>query len=41
MNAENVTCFDSFGVKYTPNEIGKFIGSKNIKTKIYRMQAYG
>ena len=41
MNAENVTHFDSFGVKHTPNKIGKFIGNKNIKTKIYRMQAYG
>ena len=41
MNAEKVTYFDSFGVKRTLNEIGKFIGNKNIQTKIYRMQAYG
>ena len=36
----NVTYFDSFGVKYIPKEIKKFIGNKNIITNIYRIQAY-
>ena len=36
----NVTYFDSFGVEYIPKEIQKFIGNKNIKTNIFRMQAY-
>ena len=39
VNAKNVTCFDSFGVEYTPKEIKKFIGNKNITTNIYRIQA--
>ena len=40
MNAENVTYFDSFGVEHIPKEIRKFIGNKNVKTNIYRIQAY-
>ena len=40
VNAENVTYFDSFGVEHIPKEIRKFIVNKNIKTNIYRMQAY-
>ena len=40
MNVENVTYFDSFGVEYIPNEIRTFIGNKNIKINIYRIQAY-
>ena len=39
-NAENVTYFDSFQVEHIPNEIRKFIGSKNIITNIYRIQSY-
>ena len=39
MNAENVTYFDGFGVKYIPKEIRKSIGNKNIITNIYRIQA--
>ena len=35
VNAENVTYFDSFGVKYIPKEIRKFIGNKNVITNIY------
>ena len=31
--------FDSFGVEHVPNEIEKFIGHKNIKTNIFRIQA--
>ena len=40
MNAENVTYFDGFGVKYIPKEIRKFIRNKTIITIIYRIQAY-
>ena len=40
MNAENVTCFDSFVLEHIPKENRKFTGNKNIITNIYRMQAY-
>ena len=36
----DVTYFDSFGVEYIPKEIKVFIGIKNIKTNIFRIQAY-
>ena len=36
----DVTYFDNFGVEHIPKEITKFIGSKNIKTNIFRIQAY-
>ena len=36
----NVTYFDSFGVEQIPQEIKAFIGYKNIKTNIFRIQAY-
>ena len=39
-NAKNVTYFDSFGVEHIPKEIRKFIRNKNVKTNIYRIQAY-
>ena len=39
VNAENVTYFDSFGVKLILKEIKTFIGNKNIMTNIYRIQA--
>ena len=35
-----VTYFDSFGVEYIPKEIKGFIGNKDIKTNIFRIQAY-
>ena len=35
-----VTYFDSFGVEHIPKEIKSFINSKNIKTNIFRIQAY-
>ena len=35
-----VTYFDSFGVEYIPKEINKFIGNKDFKTNIVRIQAY-
>ena len=31
--------FDSFGVEYIPEEIKEFIGNKNIKANIFRVQA--
>ena len=31
--------FDSFGVEHVPEKIKKFIGNKNIKANIYRVQA--
>ena len=37
----NVTYFDSFGVEHIPKEIKTFINNKNIKTNIFRIQAYG
>ena len=36
----DITYFDSFGVEHIPKEILKFIGYKNIKTNIFRIQAY-
>ena len=36
----DVTYFDSFGVKHIPKEIKEFIDNKNIKTNIFRIQAY-
>ena len=35
-----ITYFDNFDVKHIPKEIIKFIKNKNIKTNIFRMQAY-
>ena len=36
----DVTYFDSFGVEHISKEIRTFIGNKNIKTNIFRIQAY-
>ena len=36
----NVTYFDSLGVEHIPKEIKAFIENKNIKTNIFRKQAY-
>ena len=36
----DVTYFDSFRVEHTPKEIKVFIKNKNIKTNIFRIQAY-
>ena len=36
----NVTYFDSFGAEHIPKEIKTFIKNKNIKTNIFRIQAY-
>ena len=40
MNGDNVIYFGSFEVEYITKEVKKFIGSKNVTTIIYRMQAY-
>ena len=34
-----VIYFDSFGVEHVPKEIKRFIGHKDIKTNIFRIQA--
>ena len=36
----NVSYFESFIVEHFPKEIKTFIGNKNIKTNISRIQAY-
>ena len=38
VNNNEITYFDSFGVEHVPKEIKKFIGHKNIKTNIFRIQ---
>ena len=37
---DDVMYFDSSGVEHIPKEIKAFIGNKNIKTNIFRIQAY-
>ena len=36
----NVTYLHSFGVELIPKEVKKIIGDKNIKTNVFRIQAY-
>ena len=36
---DEVIYFDSFGIEHIPKEIQEFIGNKNIKANIYRIQA--
>ena len=36
----DVTYFDSFGVEHIPKQTKTFIGNKNIKTNIFRIQGY-
>ena len=40
LQKNNITYFDSFGVEDIPKEIKSFIKNKNIKTNIFRIQAY-
>ena len=40
MNNNYVHYFDSFGVEHIPEKIKAFINNKNIKTNIFRVQAY-
>ena len=37
---ESTIYFDSFGVEHIPKEINRFIGSSDIKSNIFRIQAY-
>ena len=38
-NKSEIVYFDSFGVEHVPEEIKEFIGNKNIKANIFRVQA--
>ena len=38
-NRTEIVYFDSFGVEHIPEEIKEFIGNKNIKANIFRVQA--
>ena len=40
MNNNDVSYFDSFGVEHISKEIKASINNKNVKTKIFRIQAY-
>ena len=37
-NRNEIVYFDSFGVEHIPEEIKKFVGNKNIKASIFRVQ---
>ena len=39
MQKNGIVYFDSFGVEHIPEEIKEFIGNKNIKANIFRVQA--
>ena len=36
----DITYFDSFRIEHIPKEIKTFIGNKDMKTNIFRIQAY-
>ena len=38
-NKNEIAYFDSFGVEHVPKEIKEFLGNKNIKANIFRVQA--
>ena len=38
-NKIEVAYFDSFGVEHIPQDIKEFVGNKNIKANIFRIQA--
>ena len=38
-NRKKIVYFTSFGVDHVPEEIQEFIGNKNIKNNIFRVQA--
>ena len=40
VNNSNVTYFNSFRIEHIPKEIIKFTENRNIKTNIFRIQAY-
>ena len=37
-NKNDIVYFDSFGVEHVPEEIKEFVGNKNIKANIFRIQ---
>ena len=37
-NRNEIVYFESFGVEYVPEEIKEFVGNKNIKAKLFRVQ---
>ena len=40
VQTNDVTYFDGFGTEHVPKEIRTFIGNKNIKASIFRIQPY-
>ena len=38
-NRNEIVYFDSFGVEHVPEKIKEFVGNKNIKASIFRVQA--
>ena len=40
VKTNEVIYFDSFGIEHIPSEINKFIGNSDIKSNIFRVQAY-
>ena len=38
-NKNEIAYFDSFGVEHVPEKIKEFVGNKNIKASIFRVQA--
>ena len=38
-NKNKIVYFNSFGVKHIPEEIKEFVGNKNLKANIFRIQA--
>ena len=38
-NRNEIVYFDSFGVEHVPEEIKEFVGNKNIKINVFRVQA--
>ena len=38
-NRNEIVYFDSFGVEHVPEEIKEFVGNKNIKANIFRVEA--
>ena len=40
VKTNEVIYFDSFGIEHIPKEINKFIGNKESKANIFRIQAY-
>ena len=39
-SSERTVYFDIFGVEHIPKEINKFIGSSDIKSNVFKIQAY-